>query len=214
MTQPEIIDKYYISFFGINKIGVAYWGKLFRTEIVRNSNFQYNNIPIGEDLLFNAFIFPMMKSMMFIDYYGYNWRFGGITSQKSDINSARETLLNFMEIYRIKLRLAQEINFEKAYRPMSVELKNILLVGISGIAKFDRNNSKSIPAKQLIREILDIDDYYENISNFLDDKSHADDSFVSAIIKRDVESIYDMCHYRYRKAWKSRLIKKILCKLT
>lgn len=47
--KDDIINDYYISFFGINKISVTCWGKLIRTELVKQSKFQYGNIFMGED---------------------------------------------------------------------------------------------------------------------------------------------------------------------
>lgn len=209
----EIISDYYISFFGINKINVAYWGKLIRTEIVRKSKFTYNDIPIGEDLLFNAHIFPLLKSLVFIDYYGYNWRFGGITSSKNTtIEKARQTLLHFIEVYRIKRQLAQDNNFERAFHPMIVELKNILRSLFASVAKYDGTDSRSNPVKRMISEILEIDDYCDNVALLLEEKRYAGDAFITAVSKRDVETVYSICHDIYRKDWKKRLLKQMLHK--
>ena len=213
IPAEEIISDYYISFFGINKINVAYWGKLIRTEIVRKSKFTYNDIPVGEDLLFNAHIFPLLKSMVFIDYYGYNWRFGGITSSKNTtIEKARQTLLHFIEVYRIKRQLAQDNNFERAFHPMFVELKNILRSLFASVAKYEGTDSRSNPVKQMIGEMLKINDYCDNITLLLKEKRHAGDAFITAVSKQDVETVYSICHDIYRKNWKKRLLKQMLHK--
>lgn len=214
ILRDEIISDYYISFFGINKLNVAYWGKLIRSDIVRKSAFQYNDIPIGEDLLFNAHIFPLLNSMVAIDYYGYNWRFGGITSGvRGTLEQTRQILLHFIELYRIKLKLAQDLDFEKAYYPMIVELKNVLRSVFSSIAAYDETDVKAKPIKQLIGEMLDIDDYRKNVGSLLAGSRHAGDRFITAVSNRDVETVYLISRAIYRKNWKRRFLKRILHKL-
>ena len=105
--------------------------------------------------------------MVFIDYYGYNWRFGGFTSSNKTIEQNRKIILNFIELYRIKSSLADKFNFQKAYKPMAIELKNVLLSNISTIAKYAEDNSKSRPIKELISEIISNDDFYVSICIFL-----------------------------------------------
>lgn len=210
ITHDDIINNYYISFFGINLINVAYWGKLIRTDIIKHSKFKYNNIPIGEDLLFNAHYFPLLRSMVFIDYYGYNWRFGGFTSSNKTIGQVRKIILDFIELYRIKSSLADKIDFQKAYKPMAIELKNILLSNFSSIAKFSSSDERAKIVKDIIFEIINIPDYYLNISNLLNDEKYSFDVFVKAIKQKDIATIYNICHSNYRRNWKRRLVKSIL----
>lgn len=212
IPAKEIMSNYYISFFGINKINVAYWGKLIRAEIVRKSKFQHNVIS-SEDLFFNAHIFPLLNSMIAIDYYGYNWRFGGITSSIENIESAKKLLLNSIETYRIKFKLAQDNNFDKAYHPMIVELKNNLLINFATIARYKENSLASISAKEIISKFLDIDDYRNNISHLLHEERYVNDKFIEAVASRNVNEVYRICHNIYRKNWKRRFLKQILRKL-
>lgn len=208
--QPQILDDYFISFFGINKINVAYWGKLIKTEIIRQSKFAYNNFPIGEDLLFNIHLFPTLNSIVFLDCFGYNWRFGGITSSEMSISQTKKVILYFIELYRIKSKKAKEINYEKAYRPMIVELKNILLSNFSFIAKYKPTDARSIDVKKLIIEILNISDYHNNISSLLQYERYKNDLFIIAVSNKDIETIYNICYNSYRRNWKKRFLKRIL----
>ena len=210
INSKELIDKYFVSFFGINLIGVAYWGKLFKTEIVRNSEFQFQNYPIGEDLLFNVHIFPLIQSAMFIDYVGYNWRFGGITSSETSINKCRQMILDFIDIYRIKKQCADKLNYTKAYIPMHIELKNILKGNFSALAKFSQNDCKSLEIKKFIADILSIDDYTLNISKLLSNDKYKNDKFIIAISQKDIDTIYNICNAIYKQNWKHRLIKQTL----
>lgn len=213
IQSSELIDKYYISFFGINLIGVAFWGKLIKTEIVRNTGFNYNHYPIGEDLLFNVYLFPCIKTAMFVDYHGYNWRFGGITSSKSNITKTKKLLYDFIEIFNLKKGFADKLNYSKAYIPMFIELKNILLSNFSGIAKYPCRDKKAEEIKSLIIEILNIDSSKNNILKLLSIERYQNDNFINAINKNDIDAIYQICHVRYKADWKRRIAKNILRKL-
>lgn len=210
MYKDDIINDLYISFFGINKISVTCWGKLIRTKLVRQSKFQYNNIFMGEDLLFNLHLFPLLNSMVAIDYCGYNYRFGGFTSSSKSIEQTKKVIIEFIELYRIKSNMAKEINYEKAYRPMIVELKNILLSNFSFIAKYKPTDARSIDVKKLIIEILNISDYHNNISSLLQYERYKNDLFIIAVSNKDIETIYNICYNSYRRNWKKRFLKRIL----
>lgn len=210
--SQELIDKYYISFFGINLIGVAFWGKLIKTEVVKNTGFNYNNYPIGEDLLFNIYLFPCIKSAMFVDYYGYNWSFGGITSSNFDFTKTRQLLYDFIEIFQIKKGFADKLNYSKAYNPMFIELKNILYSNLSFLAKYPSIDKKSEEIKSLIREILTIDDYKNSIIKLASIDRYKNDNFINAISTNDIDTIYQIIHEKYKANWKRRIAKKLLLK--
>ena len=206
LFQPEINDKYFISFFGINKINVAYWGKLIKTDIVRQSEFKHIDYPIGEDLLFNLYIFPLLKSMMFVDYYGYNWRFGGITSSKHNITKTKEIIEHFAEIYRIKRDFAIKHNYTKTILPMLIELKNILLNNISALCTTKRVKSD---VKSLIDNII-LSEKYSDITQLLSNPLYAEDPIVKGVCTKDAMLIYSTCHKYYKRQWKRRFLKSII----
>lgn len=207
---PNIINDYYITFFGINLFHVGYAGKLIKKETILKSTFEYNHFNIGEDLLFNVYLFPHVNSLIFIDYYGYNWRFGGFTSSKKTIEQTKKTILEFIELYRIKSKIANTIHFHKAYGKMSVELKNVLCANFSSIAKYAGNDNRSQPVKDLITEIINIDEYYNNICSLLNSEKYASDLFIKAIAQKDADTIYNLCHNNYKKNWKRRIAKRLL----
>ncbi len=214
ITKEEIIRDYYISCFVVSKINPAYWGKLIRTEIVRKSEFKYDAPPLGEDLLHNGHIFPLLNSMVCIDYHGYSWRFGGISSPKSmTLEKAKQVILDYIDVYRLKLRLAKKTNFEQAYRPMILELNNNIFATFSNIAKYNDNVLASSPIKEMIREIINIEDYHDIISQLLSDRDYAENAFITAVNKRDEVAVYKICHNSYRKNWKFRLSFQLLHKL-
>ena len=214
ITREEIMRDYYLSCFVYSKFHPAYWGKLIRTEIVRKSEFKYDSPPLGEDQLHNGYIFPLLRSMVFIDYLGYNWRFGGISSPKDmTLEEAKQVVSDYVEVYRTQLRLAEKTNFKQAYRPLIKKLVYSIFDILSVIAKYRETDSTSRPIKEMIQEILDIDYYQDNISKFLHDGCYAKNAYIMAVRKRDVDAVYKMCHNRYRKNWKFRLSCQLLHKL-
>ena len=44
---------------------------------------------MGEDLYFNLEIFPLLKAIYIDDYVGYNYRFGGMTTQYNKKSSSK-----------------------------------------------------------------------------------------------------------------------------
>lgn len=85
ITQPELFDKYYISFLGVNILDVQMWGKLYNVETLRKANLSPSGFKMGEDLIFSLKLFPFYQTYTLIDYRGYNYRVGGLTSRYTPI---------------------------------------------------------------------------------------------------------------------------------
>lgn len=56
ITQPQLFDLYYISFFGVNILSVNICGKLYKSSILKESP-QPIGLAMGEDLYFNLLKF-------------------------------------------------------------------------------------------------------------------------------------------------------------
>lgn len=74
-NHEVLMEKFYISFFGVNILPVTMWGKLYKTEILRQS-YQPTNLKFGEDLLVNMRVFPLLSSARFIPDIVYSYRQG------------------------------------------------------------------------------------------------------------------------------------------
>lgn len=81
ITQPELFDKYFLSFLGVNVLSVNMCGKLYNKEIIEKNNILLQGVTMGEDLAFNLQLFPHLKKIKIISYVGYNYRFGGMTTK-------------------------------------------------------------------------------------------------------------------------------------
>lgn len=81
ISSPDLFEKYYISFFGVNLLSVRLWGKLYKVELLKKADLAPSGFKMGEDLMFNMKLFPHIKVYTIIEYPGYNYRVGGITSR-------------------------------------------------------------------------------------------------------------------------------------
>lgn len=76
ITQPELFDKYYVSFFGINIYPVQMCAKLYKASLITEAAkhvdlFDNEVVHMGEDEYFTLRIFPYMASFYASDIYIY-----------------------------------------------------------------------------------------------------------------------------------------------
>ncbi|WP_289698404.1 glycosyltransferase family 2 protein [Duncaniella muris] len=55
IKQPELMEKYFISFFGVNILDVGMWAKLYKVKLIKSSGVAPTGFRMGEDLMFNAY---------------------------------------------------------------------------------------------------------------------------------------------------------------
>lgn len=198
--HPECFQQYFINFFGKRIFPEnAYWGKLYKRSLLINANFTPPASPIHEDILFNMNMFPLVKSLMFIDYAGYNWRWGGITSGKrNNIYNADQYITRITEIYHLKKRFASKYNYSEAEMPLIWELINHFYDKCSDLAKHSLSNTKSKEIISFIERIL------KNTA-FDDVNKLPKNDYTLPIINKDCNQIYNYCHDRYKSNWKRRI---------
>ncbi len=214
LYHPNIFDKYYINFFGINIFATnSYWGKLYKLNTLVNSKIEHPSNDTYEDNIFNFRLFPHIKSMMFIDYFGYYWRWGGITSGKKSEIYDEYRFIDFMaEFYIERINAIQKYDYTKAHMWLLIEMKNVLKSNISNIAKFDLYSSNIIPIKEKIKAILNYKAYDDmKLLHSLYPKS-VSDVFVNAIIDKDVDAIYNYCNTIYKSKRTQFFLKQLLYK--
>ena len=85
ILHDELMEKYYISFFGVNILPVNIWAILYRRDLFICANIQPSKLMFGEDLLVNMYLFPHIKTFYAIDETIYNYRVGlpGISTKTS-----------------------------------------------------------------------------------------------------------------------------------
>lgn len=205
ITQPSLFNDYYISFFGINILPVSAWGKLYRTECILNANISAFGTNMGEDLIFNMRLFPHINSYYISDYVGYNYRYGGMTSKYNS-----RLLPDLKKQYLYKKECIKKYNYHKAFEFAAIEMKNILRSDIYQQIIYIKD--KEIIIKNLKQELEDpIWNDMQDLINIR--QTLASDPFINAIIKHDLEALYNIA---YQSVYKDRYkiaIKRILSKL-
>lgn len=121
----ELMDKYYISFFGQNILPVCVCIRIYRKSVIdeaMQNECLYNKCcrQMGEDEYFNVMLFPYMKSLYVTDKMIYVYRWGGMTSR---YNKNLSGLFDFSDI---RIKLLDKYNYKKGYNFLFIEYKNIL----------------------------------------------------------------------------------------
>lgn len=199
---PELFQKYYISFFGVNILSVNMYGKLYRKSVLDKANIKPIGIAMGEDLAFNMYLFPFLQRIYIMDIVGYNYRFGGMTSRYN-----ARLLPDLKLLYCIKERLIERYNYNIASDFIRIELKNVLRSDICQMICFKIGNPSDII--KLIRKEID-DPVYGRITQVAEHPDFLKDSFVKAIVEKDADMLYRLCLERVRKERGKRMLKRIL----
>ncbi len=200
IEQPTLFDDYFRSFFGINILDVNMCSKLYRVETLAASGLQPTGFKMGEDLLFNMKLFPNLKKYSIIDYRGYNYRLGGLTSRYNP------TLWEDLKRqYCIKRDFAHQYNYSKAYRPLNIELKNIFISSLCQRIIYLKE-SKDELSRWIINELNDSTLWADICEMSKKEK----DVIYSYIANRDIDALIDEAQMKIHASRWRRRAKKIL----
>lgn len=153
ISNPELFDDYFISYFGINKLSVSVYAKLYRIDLIKKSNINPSNFKMGEDLIFNLQIHPFLSKVSFVDENTYFYRYGGMTSTSNPY-----FLKNIKKQYIIKEKYIQEYNYTKAEGYIRYELINCFYSHFNNLLILDKKNLNEL--KSLIN--LELSDPFYN----------------------------------------------------
>lgn len=204
ITQPDLFDKYFLSYLGVNILSINIWGKLYNKEIIEKNNISIQGVTMGEDLAFNLQLFPHLSKIKIIPYCGYNYRFGGMTTKYN-----KNLLPDLKKLYAIKKNLIEKYQYYKASDYIRIELKNILISDIKQRILFKCGSQEDI-INQIKQELMDpiwIDIQQIKSSNIIASP------IVQAIINKDANTIYRLCKSGIRKYYPQWILKRIVSKI-
>lgn len=201
ITQPQLFDLYYISFFGVNILSVNIWGKLYKSSILKAPP-QPIGLAMGEDLYFNLEIFPHLQKIYIDDYIGYNYRFGGMTTRYN-----KNLLPNLKVLYSIKKKKIEQYKYDKASDYIRIELKNVFISDINQRILFNYGSQEDI-INQINQELMD--SVWNDIQQIKDSNIS---SIVQAIINKDANTIYEICKKDTKKYYPQWILKRIISKI-
>lgn len=203
ITQPQLFDLYYISFFGMNILSVNIWGKLYKNSILKKAPLPIG-LAMGEDLYFNLEIFPHLKAIYIDDYVGYNYRFGGMTTQYN-----KNLLPNLKVLYGIKMRKIEKYEYYKALEYIRIELKNVLISDVKQKILFNYGLKEDI-INQINQELMD--PIWNDIKQIKNSNTFFS-PIVQSIINKDANTIYEICKSEARKYYPQWILKRIISKI-
>ena len=201
IQTPELFDKYYISFFGINILSVNMAGKLYRKSTLDNAHLTPSGICMGEDLVFNLKLFPHLKSIYILDTIGYNYRFGGMTTKYN-----KHLYPDLKYLYTLKEKLIEQYQYYKAWDYIRIEMKNVFCSDICQRIIFKTGTEEEIKA-YIAKELED--PIWKRVLQVKDHPNFLNDPFVQAIAQKDVNTIYHICLTTVKKQAFKRYLKKM-----
>jgi len=144
-SHQDIIEKLYISCFGISDFPVSLYAKLYRTELITKASEGKTVVHfMGEDLTVTLKVMPEAKKLVIIPAIVYQYRFGGGTSRFMP-----SMLEDFLSLYTYKKEFADRyaMPYDVEYL-MNIELMNVLQSWLISYVRDGRHD-----AAQLIEEI-------------------------------------------------------------
>ena len=200
ISQPELYDNYFISYFGINKLGVNMWGKLYRIGLYEPHIVSACDYKMGEDLYTNMHILPNVKRYCYLNRAIYNYRYGGMTSKYNP-----HLLSDLKRMFVEKVKFAKELKYPKAFIPSAIEMKNVLFSFIDMRLDFCHpiEQIKNDLTNELSDEVWDLFDALSKEYVY----SHKDRE-MQLVLERDVLGILS-CIEERRKSLKSKIIRTI-----
>ncbi len=199
ITNPELFDEYYISFFGKNILNVSLWSHLFKADALKRANLSPAKHFLGEDLLLMLGLFPHIESYLIVDYVGYNYRMGGGTSRFNP-----NLMISFKELFVLKQSLIQKYNYQKAHRYTCIELANCLKTHIMQMMRNDMTKQEILG--YLETEIKD--PIYETVVGV-----DCELEFYVALREGDISWMYDIAYTIHRKGRNLRALRSWLFRL-
>lgn len=120
IKNPDLFDRFFLSYFGINFLPVQMCGKLYRLQTIKKAGISPTGYRMGEDLIFNMKLHPFLNKISLINDRIYFYTYGGLTS------GFNPTLLHdIKEQFVLKLEMINAYGYTKAVQPASWEVVNV-----------------------------------------------------------------------------------------
>ena len=206
IEQPELFDKYYLSFFGVNILSVNIWGKLYRKSTLDKADISPIGVFMGEDLAYNIQLFPHLERIYILNEIGYNYRMGGVTGRYNP-----HLLPDLKRLYLLKEELIDKYQYYKAHDWIRFELKNVLNTDICQRIAYGIDSDKEAAINAIMNEIND--PIYAKLSEV--DKSSAfwNNPFVKGLMAKDGATMYEICRRQVVRDLPRRLLERMGFKL-
>jgi len=201
ISNPVLFEEYFFSYFGVNKLIVSMWGKLYKREVLLKAALKPSFMKMGEDLIFNMQLHPYLDKIAFVPEVVYFYRYGGMTN-----SSNPQFLSNIKTQFRLKNEMIETYHYTKAYPYIVVELVNCFYSHFKNLLVLDKKDFKEV--EQLLQLELN-DPLYDVISDEIIKKNHK-----AAFIKnKNTDSILQLLLNEIKAQKTSNAVKRILSKI-
>lgn len=190
ILHEEMMEDYYLSFFGINILPVSMWATLYRRSIMAKAQLSPCGIGFGEDLVFNMKLMPYVQKYYMIDKIVYNYRRAnwGTSSKYLD-----KWLQNARLLFDAKMSQIEKLRYTKAVKWQLIEYVNYIKTYVRNSLRYDFVHLTE--RKGMLREEFKLHGFAEKVRP-LSTMDYNDKEFFDAIQKEDVDQIFDMTHHR------------------
>lgn len=201
IEHKEFMEDYYQSFFGISYFPVNIWNKLFRKSFLENIPEPPRTGLINEDLVYNMFVLPYAKRIVWINDKTYFYRWGGFTSKYD--STILETALS---CYKLKKQQIQKYDKKNFIHSTAIELLNYINTYFyENVLYLKMNKEDFVKECQKVLKIKEVQEAIKILKHY--DKYHTKST--DAIVDENEEKIYENQLAEIKKNRKKNLFKKI-----
>ncbi|MDR1671277.1 MAG: glycosyltransferase [Alistipes sp.] len=153
ITPPELMDKYFINYLGINMFSPNMWGRIYRRAAIDRAIESGLLRPVeffnGEDVAFNLILHPFLTEIGFVPDTVYYYRVGGATS-----TSTPRMLDAVKQQFRLKEEQIRRYNYHKATPHIKRELIDSFFYHFRNLVLLDGVGYDEV-AKRIAGELTD-----------------------------------------------------------
>ncbi len=193
LLHDEIIDRLYISCFGVNNYPVSLYAKLYKTDLLTHAiNFPPLVRFMGEDLSVTLRVMPAIRKLAIIPNIVYYYNIGGGTSRFNP-----DLLDDFLALYREKKKILLSYpSLTRGEYLISAELKNVVRTWLQSCYQDGRYTKEELYKE--ISRVCSLPEVYEAIRQ---EKLVETDvnGFRAMLEVEDAEGIYEHITQRCRK---------------
>ncbi len=204
ISHEEMMEDYYLSFFGINILPVSMCATLYRRSVINQAQLQPSGLGFGEDLAFNMKLMPYVQRYYMIDKIVYNYR-------KERWGASPKYLDNWLKNARLlfdsKMQQIKELHYDKAIKWQLIEYVNYMKTYVRNSLLYDAKHIEK--RKNILRDEFLLYGYAEKVQ-LLSTMEYKDHVLFNAIQNKDVDKLFEIIHHRLIQTsfiykWKVRL---------
>lgn len=187
VSQPELFEEYYGSFFGKGAFPNNVWGRLYRKSAIdralqRTELYSPDIRCMADDLYMNMKLFPHLKSMYMIEDIVYFYRYGGTVDHYNK---------NYTEVLTIsdqRFKLLEQQGLRKYYGSLFIEYVNMLYYHAEQMIEFQHEERAGVidyfrnelSSREIVPHLIQ---YYE--------ENKTNDAGVRYLMEKDYDGMFN-----------------------